>query len=636
MSENQSKPEETRPPRKPGFFRRMWRRVMLTREQWRENRIAFALCLLSGFAGIFIFPGYHSGLLAWVVLIPYFVALRQLRGKALVWGTYIFGFTWQYLTLFWLNTLTIFHPLIPVGILIAGFLEATYFLMFAFAANFAMRRLPALISPFVIAAAWAGMEYTRSFTDVALPWNLLAHSQALHGGLRPLMQIADVTGVFGISFLVALFNAINAQLITGIVERRCGRAILRVFSPVAYGLSLALIVACVVVGVHKFGQWLSTDPEGKGLRVALIQPNVSQLDKVESYERGISDERRWQLEIGMIRKQFAMMDMVAAESTTDTRPQLYVLPESAVSEAGFVYDKPLHNKLRELADFYGADIFFGADNRVPLTDYTRELRRGFRKPGTNAELTTQGLPEFKTRVVENGTTQPYEDAMAVFNSAWLVKQGTGLAQQVYNKIQLVPFGETAPIVGMIPWFEEKVMMIGSYQKGLQFTIFQTAGVKYGALICFESAFAQLARGLALNGAQMLCVLTNDGWYDPHYLINAHGFWGALFRVPIVRQLAASGPEQHYVHSLYRAIETRLPVLRAANTGISAIIAPTGRELERREYGTQATIVRAVAPGQHEPTWYVKHGDVFAGTCAIVMFAAILWSIAESYARHRRA
>lgn len=621
---------------------------MLSREEWRQNRTAFALCAASGLLGIPIFPGYSVHWLAWFALVPLLLALPRLRGKALAWGTMIFGFVWQYPTLFWLNTLVVFHPLIPAGVLFAAFVEAAYFLLFTFPASFVLRGRRPWLAAWAVALLWTSVEYLRSLTDLALPWNLLGHTQvgATIGG--SIVQWAEFGGVFLVSAIVALGNAMNAALVRSIRER--------LFSRFCWKYAIFVVMlGLVVMGGSRLARTHSperlaalADPKPSRLRIALIQPNISQIDKWNSYAPETSAERRMQLEVGMARKQFAMIDQAHndARSTSNTTSwldeetsrlaQLYLLPETAFTEPGFVYDEPLHRELQRMAQYYDADIFFGADNRRPMDEYREELRRGFLKPGRGPGVTTHSLPAFKVRANADGTTEPYEDTMAIFNSAWLMSPEGGLSESVYNKVQLVPFGETAPLVDMIPYFQEKIMMVGSFQKGLEFTVFETDGVKYGALICFESAFGSLARGLVRNGAQMIVVLTNDAWYDPGYAIERGGFWGLLFRLPVIRTFAAAGPRQHYVHSFFRATEMRVPLVRVANTGISAVIGPDGKAAVETGYGEEAIIQRNLQIPRAPGTLYAAFGDLFAIKCLVFSGIVMALQFVMHLRRKRRA
>jgi apolipoprotein N-acyltransferase len=213
--------------------------------------------------------------------------------------------------------------------------------------------------------------------------------------------------------------------------------------------------------------------------------------------------------------------------------------------------------------------------------------------------------------------------MAAFASAWLVSAKDGFTSAVYDKMRLVPFGEQAPIIGVIPGFQEYIMMAGSFQPGLDQVIFETSGTRFGVMICFESAFSSVAVGIARRGGQFISVITNDAWYDPSYAREAGGLSGAIMSVPVLRAMSASGPDQHLVQSIYRAVETRLPVVRCANTGISAVIEPTGELREVIPFGTRGTIVREI-PLQATGTisFYARHGDWFGRACLLLTAAVI--------------
>lgn len=593
--------------------------------QWREQRREFAACALSGLAGWFTFQQLQVGWLAWIALIPWFWALGRLRGKTLVWGTFIFGTIWYYGNLWWINTLTIFNPFIPVGAVLLPLIESIYFVLFAVPAAWVMRSSQRWFVPWAVAALWVGAEYLRSLTDIAFPWNCLGHSQVQ---MHHLIQWADVAGVYGISFFVALFNAATLILLIRMRASAESHARIRLLlrTAAAYAVVLALLVVANLLGLGKemvLGTFEKAwERSGRNLKVAVVQPNVSQIEKWESENPETSDERRFELQKKQLVSLWRLMREAGAQ-----HPQLIVLPETALTAMGFCYDEALHRHIEALSRELNSDIFFGADNRIPRKEYLQMQARGNTGP-SDAETThfTIPKPELLTRIAESGSSVTIDD-VAVFNSAWLVKPGIGLTNHVYNKIQLVPFGETAPLVDMIPYFQEKIMMVGSFQKGVAFTTFETSGTRYGGLICFESAFAALARGLARNGAQMICVLTNDAWYDPNYLIQAGGFWGTLFQLPVLRSLAASGPDQHFEHSIFRAIETRLPVIRAANTGVSAIVLPSGRVAETIPFRQQGILIRTVLAPGHDLTFYTRYGDWFAQLCLALLCITWLWQIA---------
>ena len=177
------------------------------------------------------------------------------------------------------------------------------------------------------------------------------------------------------------------------------------------------------------------------------------------------------------------------------------------------------------------------------------------------------------------------------------------------------------------------MMVGSFQPGLDQTMFETSGTKYGAMICFESTFATLSRGIARQGGDFIAVITNDAWYSPDYVIAEGGFFARVFRLPLLSTLTRSGPRQHFVQSVFRAVETRLPVLRAANTGISAVIDPSGRVLDSLPFQQEGYLAGSLPPPwPHRPSLYVRYGDWFGASCLVFLTLTMLHLI---YASRRK-
>jgi apolipoprotein N-acyltransferase len=576
--------------------------------QWRENRWAFLLCALSGLFGGIIFRQDALGIFAWVALVPYFIALARFRSaKEIVWGTYIFGTIWYYLNLFWLNTLAVFSVLVPIGLPLLAIIQSTYFLAFAFPANYVLRRAPAWLAPWLLAALWPGMEYLRTWTDLAFPWNYLGHTQAPY--FLGVIQRTDLFGVYGISALLVLPSGFIATLPLFTESKipprpRLERALSIFF--IVWVLGYATLLARYSP-VHN-----------SSTRVAVIQPGIPQTKKWDAIMGLPTDtdeiaQRRF-LDTDREMKDAAL---ALADTAASKQPQLIVFPETTFLSPYFVYQTDLHQELRRRAMQLNADFFFGADNRLPLDTYWSSLR-------AQSSITTPTLPIMPLRVDDHGVTVPdwaHEPRMANFNSAWLLTPEQGLSAAAYNKMQLVPFGEQVPIIGGYEWFQ-KLAIAGSFYPGTNAPLFTSHGVRFGSVICFESAFPSLTSALTRKGAQMLVVVTNDAWYDPMYLIDKGGFWGTVFKLPFFRGLAAAGPKQHFAHSVFRAIETRLPLVRAANSGISAVILPSGDITQKLDYSTAGQFVAQVPIADHSPTIYARYGDWFAWLCLVVLVAVL--------------
>ena len=137
------------------------------------------------------------------------------------------------------------------------------------------------------------------------------------------------------------------------------------------------------------------------------------------------------------------------------------------------------------------------------------------------------------------------------NTAFLVSE-RGIVGR-YDKIHLVPFGEYVPLSGVIGFVRGWAEFIADLEPGSRAVVFPGPPAPFGVVICYEGIFPDLFREFVNNGARMMVNMTNDGWFG-----------------------RTSGPDQHLAMYPFRAVEHRIAVVRAANTGISAFIAPTGQ------------------------------------------------------------
>jgi apolipoprotein N-acyltransferase len=182
------------------------------------------------------------------------------------------------------------------------------------------------------------------------------------------------------------------------------------------------------------------------------------------------------------------------------------------------------------------------------------------------------------------------------NSAFLVR-AEGLRTR-YDKIHLVPFGEYGPLRGLLFFVEAIAAEIGDFTPGRDRVVFPLEGAPFGTVICYEVIFPDLFRGFVREGARLMVNITNDAWFGE-----------------------SSGPLQHLAMVPLRAVENGVAVVRAANTGVSALVGPDGRlgpELALSRRGA----LRVEAPLAGRPTFYTRFGDVFAYGCAAATLAAL--------------
>ncbi|MEO0096211.1 MAG: apolipoprotein N-acyltransferase [candidate division WOR-3 bacterium] len=173
----------------------------------------------------------------------------------------------------------------------------------------------------------------------------------------------------------------------------------------------------------------------------------------------------------------------------------------------------------------------------------------------------------------------------LYNGAVIIEPDKGITQE-YKKLHLVPFGEHIPFDKYIPLFRKIDLGEGDYSPGYEYIIFSTNNLKFSCLICFESIFPEISREFVKQGAQLLANITNDGWFGK-----------------------ISGPQQHNDMAILRTVETGVPLVRSANTGISMVVDQYGRIKKETELFTEDIITFSL-PHFNMHTIYLAIGDLF--------------------------
>ena len=184
-----------------------------------------------------------------------------------------------------------------------------------------------------------------------------------------------------------------------------------------------------------------------------------------------------------------------------------------------------------------------------------------------------------------------------FNAAFLVR-ADGTTAGVYRKMHLVPFGEYVPLKRLLFFAGPLVEQVGPFSEGDQATLLPVGGHLISTAICYEVVYPSLVRQFVLGGSELLTTITNDAWFG-----------------------RTSAPYQHFAQASMRAIEEGRYLVRSANTGISGIVDPYGRVLERSEVD-ERTVLTGEARFLTVSTFYTRHGDIFA-YASVVMAAALL-------------
>ncbi len=216
------------------------------------------------------------------------------------------------------------------------------------------------------------------------------------------------------------------------------------------------------------------------------------------------------------------------------------------------------------------------------------------------EMLAEFTKKNRTSVIFN-SLEP-APASGSYNSAVMVNEEGRLVAQ-YDKIRLLPFGETVPLPRWLPGVNLIPVMVGDFTPGAQYPLLPLGETRAGIFICFESAFPSIARRFAYDGADVLINISNDGYLGP---------------TPVMKQ--------HLANTVFRAVENNRPVLRVTNTGITAYITARGEVLEATGGFETATRAWTVKRSTGSKTFYTRYGDLLVGICAAISLLLIIGSL----------
>jgi apolipoprotein N-acyltransferase len=473
-----------------------------------------ALAALAGALTVLALSPRGRGWLAWGAVVPLFVAVHRATPRATIAATIAYTVTFALAGLEpWFVRATAAYFGVPLARMLLftvpplALLAVVHGTILGAMLAFARPRRFGARDVVWCAALWPWWEMLRT---LAFPYYPAAFFGLTQETTLSVLQLASVTGVAGISFVVVACNVGFASLIAARGSRDGAVAALT-------GLALAGGVAAW--GAARVAHAPERTPPG---------PRVVTVD-VDARERAAGTLDRY----------------LAASAAMPPDSALVVWPESAFT-TDVEHDRAAWSRL---ATFVGA-------HGVPL------LAGG---PGTG--LRPGG-----------GTTH--------YNSAHLIVPGHGMRS--YHKRGLVPFAEHWPALAGSPPAD-----LVSLDAGREATVFALGDTAFGVLICFEITGARGARDLVRAGARFIVNLTNDAWF------------------------AAAGRPPHLPWAALRAVETGLPVVRAANAGPSTVFDRFGR----RGPTSRAGLLAVVVPDA-EPTLYARHGDVFLAACLVVVVAGV--------------
>lgn len=485
-------------------------------------------CALLGLS----FPKPDLGLLAWVSLVPLIVSLRGATPRQGAICGAVFGFA---VTLVLLYSIALFGylPLVLLALYQAAFFAA---LGLTWSVFLGRGGIWAILGP---AAAWAGLEWARSLGALGQTFGALGYTQ--HSVLA-VAQVARIGAVYAVSFLIVVVNLGIVEAVAGGRRPLAGDAEQKKRRLLVGGVpSLPEMIAGGLLLLSLGYGWLTLALEDRAdapvLRTAAIQPNPRlSFYSSTAAEREVDVRRHVEMTVAL----------------RQWEPDFVAWPETAIQ--GSIFLGETFAEVVAAARQSGADLLVGSTEKEPPA-----------RPGEQSK---------------------------VYNRAWpITREGKIVGH--YDKVKLVLFGEYVPFRRSLGFILNRYPIRSfDYSPGKGVLAFNMDGYTLGVGICFEELQPTMPRDACRKGADVLAIITNDGWFE---------------ETSAAKHLADI--------CVFRAIENGAPVVRAAKTGISCIIDRSGRVLDESGIFVEAT-VKAPVKLRRGATPYEVVGDLFAILCLV--------------------
>jgi apolipoprotein N-acyltransferase len=525
----------------------------------KEPFLKYKNLLLSILSGLLLWAAWPVSPLTFLIFIawiPLLMVADNVTKKRRFFGlAYLALFTWNICTTWWIWYAT--KPGAISAILVNSLLMCLPWLGY----RAAKKRLGEEKGYAALIVLWMAFEYIH-LQDWGLSWPWLTLGNVFASNPE-WVQWYEFTGSSGGTLWVLVVNVLLYRLykkerVAQQPYRLRRRALVKQLAPLAAVLLLPLLLSVIVSKNIK-----QSLPAGSG-NVVVVQPNIDPYEKMSA---------------GSFESQLQRL-LAAGETMVDSNTVLLVWPETALySPYGFEEDQLKGNYF--LSPLFA---FLQKHPRMQLFTGMESFRR-FSEAEKSGDARRMG-----------NSGQFYE----MYNGSVLIDSTGGL--QFYHKSMLVPGAETLPVFlkFLAKWFDKFGGTTGGYTKQNERTVINSRFYKLAPAICYESIYGEFMSRYVNNGANIICIITNDGWWRN-----------------------TPGHKQHMSYARLRAIETRRWVARSANTGISCFISPAGKVMQPQPYNTRAAI-KMELPLAEGKTFFVRAGDLLSKAACVLALLLLGW------------
>ncbi|MGQ7869370.1 apolipoprotein N-acyltransferase [Sunxiuqinia sp. sy24] len=437
---------------------------------------------------------------------------------------------------------------VPVGMVLIVTLNALLMALVWWLFHQVKRTFNTNMGYIALVVFWLAFEYLHFNWDMEWPWLTLGNGLA---NQVKFIQWYEFTGVLGGSLWILTANLILFQVLDSAFR------VLRLRSAAYAILFLLVVLVPMILSSQRYQNY---NEDGPAYEVIVLQPNIDPYN--EKFESGTANDQ--------LKTLLRLTDSLVTSNT-----EFIIGPETALQPL-LEDDSPVLNS--QLGPFYQRVSNYPNLNIVLGASTRRNFQQG----------------EVRSETARRDQNQmPYYD---LYNSALLINDAPEV--QIYHKSKLVSGTEKMPFSRYFSFVEKYLVDLGGTTGSLgtkqeNTTFNSTAGISVAPLICFESVFGQYLGESIQQGAELIFILTNDGWWK-----------------------GGAGYRQHLSYARLRAIETRRSIARSANTGVSAFINQRGDIVQSTRWWT-ATAIKGYLNTNLEITFYVKYGDFLGRVSAFV-------------------